>query len=147
MGARTNSAKPRAEPSAPPARWEPPAFANAPWYLDADDDRCLQDARLERVDEDIAAHRVALTLITRGGGKVTLEYRGVRRHTIPCYACDQGAGEWRRDEFEASAAGRTLHRITWRSEAAGTTAQWRIEAEAIVFIAGPSKRRTARRRR
>jgi hypothetical protein len=121
------------------ALWQPPAFSTEAWYSDPADHRCPHDAGLEFVEvRELARDEVRQTAITLKllgadqDGWITLSYFGVRRHSLTSYFCDQGAGEWLRDEFSESKAGLTEHRITLCSGASGTS-QWTIEAKEVRY--------------
>src|SRR5215207_10005365 len=124
------------------SQWEPPVFSTAPWYSDPGDHRCPHDAWLESVEirepstsARGAARNTAITVKLLGAyqdGWITLSYFGVRSHALTSYQCDQGVGDWLRDEFTPSDAGLTTHRITWCA-GAGRTTQWLIEAEKIEY--------------
>ena len=122
--------------------WQAPEFSTAPWYSNLDDHRCPRDASLESVevrksDRGVrSAERpgvITITLLSANhDGRIVFAYSGVRSHSLPSYLCDQGVGDWLRDEFTKSEAGFTSHRITWCSGASGTS-QWVIEAEEVTY--------------
>ena len=126
-----------------PSRLPLPPFAQEPWYADPHDPRCPRDASLDAVEiresglrlAPAAEEPAAITLKLLGashGSRITLVYQGVTRHTLTRYQCDQGVGQWLRDEFAVTDAGRVEHRITWHS-AAGGTSHWLIEAEKVSY--------------
>jgi hypothetical protein len=132
--------------------WKPPEFSKEAWYSDPGDHRCPHDAWLESVEVrepakgDRSQHRrTAITLKLLGAyqdGWIILTYSGVRSHTLTLYQCDQGVGDWLRDEFSPSSAGLICHRITWCSGAAGTS-QWLIEAEDVKYEWQPKRSEAA----
>lgn len=119
-----------------------PEFSSEPWYSDPREHRCPHDAWLEalEISEPAAGARkekreTIITLKLLGAyhdGWITFLYLGVKSHSITCYQCDQGAGDWLRDEFSVSDSGLIAHRITW-STPAGTTSQWMIEAREVSY--------------
>lgn len=119
-----------------------PVFAAEAWYSDPSDHRCPHDAWLESLEvrEPATGHRneqrgMAIKLTVLGAyhdGWITFTYSGVRSHSLTSYQCDQGLGDWLRDEFSTSAAGLILHRITWQSPINGAS-QWLIEAADVSY--------------
>lgn len=117
-----------------------PAFAAEAWYSDPGDRRCPRDAGLESLEvrEPGTGQRnqqggTAIQLTVLGAahdGWIRFTYSGVRSHSLTSYPCDQGLGDWRRDEFSISEAGLILHRITWQSPINGAS-QWLIEAADV----------------
>jgi len=120
--------------------WHPPAFSLEPWYSDPADHRCPHDAWLESLEIIEPAtgspgekRRISIKLTLLGAyhdGLLVFTYFGVRRHSLTSYACDQGVGDWLRDEFSASADGMIAHRIIWHCPASGAS-QWLIEAAEV----------------
>lgn len=119
-----------------------PAFAAEAWYSDPGDRRCPHDAGLESLEvrEPASGRRrekrgtaIKLTVLgAKRDGWITFTYSGVRRHSLTSYPCDQGLGDWLRDEFSTSEAGLILHRITWQSPINGAS-QWLIEAADVSY--------------
>jgi len=125
-----------------------PEFSTAPCYADPADYRCPINATVESVEisgpaegSRDPADGTAITLKLLGArqaGWIVLHYSGVRGHNLASYHCDQGIGHWRRDEFSSAEPNLICHRITWWSEASGTT-QWVIEAEAVSYEWEPKR--------
>ena len=125
-----------------------PEFSTAPWYADPTDHRCPNDATVESVEISGPAEGSrnpatdpAITLKLLGAhqdGWIVLHYSGVRGHNLASYHCDQGIGQWRRDEFSVLEPNLIRHRITWWSEASGTT-QWVIEAGEVSYDWQPKR--------
>lgn len=126
-------------------------LATSAWYFDARDHRAPHDAWLERVvvEEGRGAdgsRGVEIRIRLLGAyhdGHIELTYRDVRRYRIgrepQARDVDHGHGDWRHDEFRATADGRVEHEIEWwHIEATGT---WIIEAADIEYgwrpLAGP----------
>lgn len=125
-----------------PSPWQPPSFSTESWYLDPADSRCPHDGEVDSLEIAKSAAETssgvghdAVTLTLLGAhriGWLVFTYSGVRSHSLASYCCDQGAGNWLRDEFTASSAGLTCHRITWHCPDSGTS-QWLIEAAEIRY--------------
>lgn len=125
-----------------PPTWQPPAFSTEPWYSDPRDYRCPQDATLDSVEigeqastdlnDSLRPAMVVKLLSTHSQGTILFSYFGVRRHSLTCYQCDQGAGTWLRDEFSRSDDDLTQHRIFWHTTT-GENSQWIIEADQIAL--------------
>ena len=123
-----------------------PKFASERWYSDPQDHRCPQNSWLEALEISEPAsgdrserRRTVITLKLLGAyhdGWITFAYSDVRRHSVTCYQCDQGAGNWLRDEFAIGDAGFIVHRITWLA-VAGSTSQWVIEARDVTYTWSP----------
>ncbi|MCX6955401.1 MAG: hypothetical protein NTV51_24895 [Verrucomicrobia bacterium] len=122
--------------------WQPFAFSVEPWYRDPADHRCPYDAWLDCVElrepstgpgSDQRQTTITIKLLgAHHDGWITFHYVGVRSHALTSYLCDQGMGDWLRDEFGRSEAGLTAHRITWRI-GPNRTNQWLIEAREITY--------------
>lgn len=123
-------------------------FASEPWYSDPGDHRCPHDSWLESLEVREPAKGLrsgqrctSIRLKVLGAyqdGWITFSYSGVRSHSLTSYLCDQGLGDWLRDEFSRSDDGLISHRITWQSPT-GATSQWLIEAADVAYEWQPKR--------